>query len=770
MPDQITAEQAAIIKELSGRGDLNPEQQAIVSELMNRIGGQQPEPPMSMGQPQIEAESPQSRLEQIFPKEGEMGPADYLRAIWEGYKGGASMLAQAAAEPVAGMAGFAKTITSGPEAGAQTIEEIRSAAANLIPSEVAQESIRRGVGAAMEVPGVAPTVEFASKIPENIGDLTYEGALGLGLSPDSAAYFGAAGKSAIPVAVELMGLKGTKAAKKGLLRRVIEKENKAGFYNEVGELIPEMKTALREADIGLEEVKDFLPETITTQKAAKPIAEQIKKVPSRLGIGESARMSRLAETFQPDIDKIKAFEELGVDFLPQHISNNPTAAAIAENLKDIPGSLMADREKRIVEQLADKADEIIKQGGGTIEKGELATRYIDESQNVINELAKSSEKLYQKVGKAMPGKTAVDTENIITLLKNRADDLNGEQFLSAQEKRLLKTLDMETGPTYARLDQARRQIGEQLGGTDTVFRNVDRKTLGEMYDALTNDQETALLRHGNQDLLETYLAGKHTTAQRKGIENQLKDTLGKKLTGDITKKMGAAVKGLSTGDTRTFDNLLSNIPKEVGQEIRQDLVTSALNDAFLAGARGKDKLSIGGFGSFWKKLNRQPAAMNRLKNELTPETWKRLNTLATVNDALKQTMELSVKTGRQLSTPGLFDEVNSIAKRAYGVAKQKAGAIPGFGALRDIVTVPKNARSIAADELLSDRRFQNLLKQYAVGKADTPKKVANLDRIIKNLKTYKNWEKTLPPSTVSELATVTALGYLMSPQQQEPAQ
>lgn len=730
--------------------------------------------------PQIKAEQVQwdKPPQKAGPTPEEKGPADYLESLWSGYKGAAGkaldilttghkkaagMAVEAAAVPLSGIAGLAKTITSGPEAGAETIEQMQQFASEkaqqYLPAETAEKVIGKTIETGMSVPGVKPTIEAAMKVPEAIGDLTYEGALQLGLSPDTAAYFGAAGKSAIPVAVELLGIKGTKQAKKGLLKRVVKKAEKGEFYDEFGNLRPEMKTALKDADIGLEEVSDILPESITTQKSAVPVAEQIK----------TGKMAKIAETFQPDIEKIKAFEDLDMDYLPQYVSENPTAAAIAENLKDIPGSIMARKEKDIVEQLGKRADDIIIQGGGTVEKGELASRYITESNNIIEDLAQQSNELYNKVSKKIPPKTPATTEKIIEIINQRVDDLGGEKYLSAKERSILKALDSEANPTYGRLDMMRRQIGEQLGGIDTPFRNVDRKTLGELYDAMTSDQETSILRHGDQQLLETYLTGKYLTAQRKGIEKQLKNVLGKKLTGDITKKMGSAVKQLATGDFRTFDNLLNEIPTELGQDMRRELVTSALNDAFISGARSKGPISIGGFGNYWKKLNRNPKAKAKLKKELGSDTWERVKTLAKVNDALKSTMELSVKTGRQISTPGLFDESNKIASRMYGTAKKVGARTPVVGSLfGDVVNAPKNARSIAADELLSDRKFQNILRQKA--RAKTPKQIANMDKMIENIDTYKKWKKTLPPSDANQLAAAGALGYFTGRQKEEPQQ
>jgi hypothetical protein len=429
--------------------------------------------------------------------------------------------------------------------------------------------------------------------------------------------------------------------------------------------------------------------------------------------------------------------------------------------------MMSQKRKNIIEQLGKRADDIIIESGGTIEKGELQTRFKERLTSTIDDLGSEASKLYNEVGEAIPKNTQIETTNIIDIIKKRADDVGGEKYLTAKERSLLKNLDPETNPTYGRLDLIRRQVGEQLGGIDTPFKNVDRKTLGELYDALTNDQQAALLKHGDQPLLDKYLTGKTLVSRRKAIEKQAQNLLGKKLTADVTKKMGSAMKQLSEGNTAIFDSILDNIPKDLGTDLRRDVVASALNDAFTSGARAKGSMSVGGFGSYWKKLNRNPKAMARLKEELGSDAWKRVETIAKVNDSLKEAMALSVKTGRQLSTPGLFDEVNKIAQRAYGAVAKAGSKVPGVRtAFEEFVSGPKNARSIAADELLSDRRFQNFLKQQAMGKVNTAKKLSNVNRILENLKSYKNWKKTLPPTDIQDLAAVGVLGYFTGKQQE----
>lgn len=790
MAGELTPDQVEMIKVLSSRSDLTPEQQQMVSVLMSRVKPAAPameETPTPEAAPepqgmtrakweQLKGKAEPAKLEELrnqipwderpaaYEVEGRQAPGlgKFMLGAAENIYSGALT---GVGTPISGLAGIAYGgATLDPEKAAKAVE----ATQNLFSYTPRTESGKQTAEDWARVTGepMAPVAKGLEAVASKGAEIAGEAA-----GPTAAGITGALLSAAPAALAEYMGAKGLfrsgltgKAAARSTLKDALENVDRTVLYDEFGDIKPNVRTQIKDAGLKMQDIEDILPESIATQEAAMPLGQQIAATKTT----RAGKMASLAEQFKPSAEKIKAFEDLDMDFLPQYVSENPTAAAIAENLKDVPGSLMAPREKKIVQQLGQRADDIIREGGGTIEKGELATRYVSKANEIIDELAASADDLYNKVSGKVPLETGIETTKVINILNKRAKALGGEEYLEPIERKLLKTLSADKNPTYGRLDKYRRQVGEQLGKkADTPFRNVDRKDLGELYSAMTDDQENALYNIGRDDLLQTYLTGKQYVAQRKGIEKQLENQLGKKLTGSITKNMGTAVKNLADGDTRAFDAILKDIPEDLG-DMRKELVVSALNDAFLTGARGKESISIGGFGNWWKKLNRNPKAKAKLAKEIGPDTWKRVETLATVNDALKQTMELSVRTGRQISTPGLFDEVNGIAQRVYGKAKKTAAKIPAIGGMfADVVNAPKNARSIAADELLSDRRFQNFLKQQATGKVDSAKKTAYVNRQLEGMKSFQNWKKTLPEKDLQDLATAGAIGYFFETMEEE---
>ncbi len=118
----------------------------------------------------------------------------------------ATLATGALAEPIAGIGGLAKTITSGPEAGAETIEQIREGLTYQPRTEAGKESLR-GLGEV--VAPLAAGIE-AADFSEEVFDLTG--------SPLAASVF-----ATLPTAaLEIAGIKGTSSLNR--LRRIAKKE------------------------------------------------------------------------------------------------------------------------------------------------------------------------------------------------------------------------------------------------------------------------------------------------------------------------------------------------------------------------------------------------------------------------------------------------------------------------------------------------------------------------------------------------------------------
>lgn len=116
----------------------------------------------------------------------------------------ATLISGAIAEPVAGIAGLAKTITSGPEAGAETIEAVRKGL-TFQPRTEAGQQVLGAVGGALE-----PVGRVLQEAETFLGDETFEATGSPAL---------AAAATTIPTAIiEAMGLVSAKGLVKGAKR------------------------------------------------------------------------------------------------------------------------------------------------------------------------------------------------------------------------------------------------------------------------------------------------------------------------------------------------------------------------------------------------------------------------------------------------------------------------------------------------------------------------------------------------------------------------
>lgn len=677
------------------------------------------------------------------------GLLDFLLGVGEL---GLTAASGAIAEPVSGLAGMVAAPFVGMDKAGKVIETVQEIGTYKPKTESAARTAQ-AVGEAVQ-----PIIEKPMAAYKSLADKAAEKA-----GPAA----GAAIMTAPALAIELIGLKGTRAAKKMALKTTVNKKTLHQFYDADGFLKRDIEEAIKDSGLSIDDVADVLPEKLDTAKAAQQQVEQIKST-AGARVGTGGKMEELVESADLNPEIIEAAREFDVDkeILASHASENPVYRSVEQGLKSIPASQLSMQEKRLIEQMGEKADELIKEFGGQIDKTELSDRFRADSKKLIDDLGNQAEEAYKTVSENIAPNTPVQTDNIISELNQIADDLGGMEYLDKNEKMLLKTLDPATNPTYARLDKYRRQIGNAMRGKESVFKNSDYRTLSRLYNRLTKDQEAVADAAGVGDLYKT---AKGLVVERKAIENQLTGALGKQLQDNIMTKAKTAMLPMMKGNTSRFDALLENIPKQVGKETRQNIVASALNDAFTIGSRKEKSLNIPGFDDFMNGIKRNRGAYNRLEKELGKANMKRLESFHKLVGGVRRAQAEAITTGRTLAVPGMFDEVENLASRLYGTGKKIAAAegvstvvgMPGAGTagvIGHMLSARKVKRSVAADELLSSPKFRNLMKEFP--KADTPKKARNLEKIIENLKAYKKWKETIPERDLKDLMAVGALGYL----------
>ncbi|WP_368766718.1 hypothetical protein [Enterobacter hormaechei] len=466
----------------------------------------------------------------------------------------------------------------------------------------------------------------------------------------------------------------------------------------------------------------------------------------------------LAYAVNPSEKILDAARSLGIDdlLLPSHYSTNPAYQAIEQGLKSIPGSSLDAHERRAIEALASKTDELINEFGGTIDKAELSDRFKSRQMEQIRALEEKSNDLFNEIEKKIPRNRLVDTKNIMDHLAEKAETLGGEEYLSQPERNVLRQMNAESLPTYARLNAVRQQVGDALSKKQGPFKDVPTGELKQLYGKLSEDQHATANYYG---VGGEYALANDLVFQRKTLEKDLVNLLGKDLSSAITDKAGRGVKSLMKGNYKAFDQVMSRVP----QDLKQELVLTALNEAFTQGSRREKVLNIPGFVDWYQGLKRSPEAMKRITDNIPKEAADRLHNIYEVASGIRQAKSKEITTGRIQSLIEKFDKDDgALAKlfgaggktAAAGVAGSVAGA-PGAAVAStaiSLLTRPKDKLSVLADRLLSSQEFRGLTKQIASGQAESAAQRERLQKLLAKSDAFKKWLDALSPKEQQAIA------------------
>lgn len=479
--------------------------------------------------------------------------------------------------------------------------------------------------------------------------------------------------------------------------------------------------------------------------------------------GSATSAEELAYAVNPSQDIISAAQRLEIDdlLIPSHYSTNSAYQAIEQGLKSVPGSLLDAQERRAIEALAAKTDDLISEYGGATDKSDLSKRFKGQQMTQIQELGDKADDVFKKVDEAIPGKTLVGTRTIMEHLNERVNDLGGVEFLSDMERYLFKHMADTAMPTYARLSKVRQELGSALNKKQGPFKDMDTGELKLLYGKLSEDQQQVANFHGVGDL---YRTGNELVGQRKALEKNLENLLGKDLSGAITTKTGQGVRNLAKGDYKTLSQVLNRVP----EGSRQEIILSGLNDAFIQGSRKEKQLNISGFVDWFEGIKRNPEAMKLISDNLPKEAMKRLNDIFEVSRGIRNAKSKEISTGRISALLSQFDKEGGAISKIFGTAGKaalvgaasaKAGPVGGAtaSAALSVLGRGKDARTQAADKLLSSRDFGLTTKEIAAGRAESSEQRKRLEALLEKSDSFKQWKKTL---SRPELETLTRQGFI----------
>lgn len=674
-------------------------------------------------------------------------PGDALLSIGSG----------ALAEPLSGLAGLAGFVggmvpggeTPG-EKGKRFVEATREAitfqprtqaATGLVESvgrlaELGTKAVRvpvAGIAGLLQLPfgGVSGAVETAERImEEGIGPTAGEAVMETTGSP-----FLAAATETIPVAAAtLLGARGPRPRPK---EPVVPPPKELAVPPPKGPVVP------REPAVPPRPTEPAVPPK--PEVSAQKIVEDLRK----------GKTAKVAEAVVPDVKVVEAAQRLGIDLNPEHYATSSAFQDVARALKSKPGSELLAGEVQALRQLSTKADELVTDIGGSIDKAAVSDDILNSTRSTIDQLEKRANVAYGKVREAIKPQARVKTTNISEFIKERLADLGGDKSLLSGIERQLQNLIKggEDGTiTYAALDRVRRDVGEGFNRTGP-FADDSQRVLREVYDVLSDTQQGAAEAFG---VGEVYAAARGLVTKRKRIEDQAVVLFGKNLANSLVPQIRAAATKLPKGDVTSFNKLMQALP----EARRGEVAATVLGELFAAGSRQGGQLGTG-FATTWRNLNRNKAAKDTLMRHLPPGTRRRFQDIGQVMSAIVRSNAKSLANPSGSAGPIIAAlEKGTLATSLYrGAAAETVGTlasgVPGLATvLRSGINKPQVSRVSAADELLTSQTFKDAIGEAVQGNT------ARANQIMENSPRFKKWAKTLTQAEAAQLARVGFIGYV----------
>lgn len=482
-----------------------------------------------------------------------------------------------------------------------------------------------------------------------------------------------------------------------------------------------------------------VPAVPAAQMTGTELAQTAKSA-AEGGIGSSRATRVLAEQAAPDAKTVEAAKRLGIDeyLQPDHVTTNQAYRELAQAVKSVPGSEARAAELQGLDKVAQRADKLIDEIGGTGDISALDATVKGRLQQTQAELEAKANKLYGDLRDAIPAKTDAPARNVVAFVEQRAKDLGGAENLSPMEKQILAKLAPKGGgdvfeslspaakrqaiergavrqPTYTLLDDVRKDLGaaaRQAG----PFKDADTGLAKKLYSLLSDDQAAVVERLGMSD---TYNAARQAVAVRKGIEDDLASLFGRNIDGSIVGNLSGAVKALPQGDASKLIKLLQSIPPE----LRENVVASGLSTAFGKNARN-GSINFNSYSNWYEGLTRNKQAYAAVMSNLPAPARKQLSDLYRVARGVSSATRERITTGRIQAVQQELQGADTLMANLYGIAKRSAGGLaaeaitapiglPGAGISAGIASALAKGKPNAlkaADALIASPEFVQMTK------------------------------------------------------------
>lgn len=518
---------------------------------------------------------------------------------------------------------------------------------------------------------------------------------------------------------------------------------------------------------------------IEDAKAGKVTDEGLQSVADTIRAGTP---EEVAEIVKADPEFFRAADELGITTEPiaAFASQNPQFRDVSGALQTVPGSVIDVQAREFITATANKADELIQQYGGVLDKAQLGKDFKANALETVEDLATQADEVYGTIRQLLPEGNRFEAPNAVAFLqdlavKEKIPPRFAKILRDLQPKKGKTTVSVATGarttesifPTLGKIDQLRREIGQATNKNSGPFRNVETGLNKALYARLTRDQDAIAEGAGLSDVTD---AGKALIVRRKQLEDDLQLLLGDDLNQALNVNVASAIKNLQKGEIDKFNQVMNAIPKQD----RGEVVLSAMNDVFKGTGVGQQQLNPTQFVKWFKTISRSPATKKVLFNALPPDSKKAIENLFKVSVGISRALGQITPTGR---INAMFNPKSGFIRRMVGkgiptavsIATGSPAAAFATNAVSDFLKQGSDGAK-AASELMGTAQFQNLIRQSVkegvVDGAQASQKLLAAEAKLQKSKQYKQWVDALGKDDQAALAG-GFLGYAFGQQEQQ---
>jgi hypothetical protein len=322
-------------------------------------------------------------------------------------------------------------------------------------------------------------------------------------------------------------------------------------------------------------------------------------------------------------------------------------------------------------------------------------------------------------------------------------------------------------PTYAALDQIRKDIGEAKRNATGPFAGADSALLGQLEARLLEAQRSTIQK-ASPDMVDVFDAARASVRARKELEDNIVNLYGRNKDGDIVNNMRTSINMLANGSASTFNRLMQNVPADM----RQYVAASAISKAFTGSGRTPGvAISPTQYVNWYQGMMRNSQSRKALAQNLTPGGMRALKNMYVFNSGISKALKSDITTGRIVSIKDAFDDASKLGDAIVNrTAKSVLGKVPFVGEPIGNMVAAANStsrRMEVATDLIASPEFRNLARQQAVWNNASARQVKIAEAALKKSDRFKRWTSALEPLERKQIYTNGVVNFLKAKEQAE---